>query len=418
MIGMASTSVGMQPGDGNIPHDIVIVGGGLVGASLAIALEHSGVDVALVEAAAAGSLPPVFDERNLSFADATVNALDALGVLQQLQSPGAPIRRIHVSRRGDFGRVRLDARAYGRTEFGQVVVARDFGHALEARLGMLPGLTRYRPARFVGLGDGDAGTRHVRIVDDSGERTLAARLLVGADGTGSAVRDALHIAVDRHAYAQTLFVARVRAERAPDGTAYERFGDDGPTALLPRNDRYYGLVHGVADAHADAIAALDDVAFLAHVQRAFGWRVGRLQSVGPRSRHQALSVRASQIVASRGVLVGNAAQTLHPIGAQGFNLGLRDALTLAEVIDRHRTDPGSDVALAAYADRRREDHARTFAFSDGLARLTANDAPLLRPLRSLGLLALDGAPWLQALLVGGAMGYRGEDVPQLCRRAG
>jgi 2-octaprenyl-6-methoxyphenol hydroxylase len=399
-------------------HDVVIVGGGLVGASLAIALEQSGVDVALVEAAPVGALPPVFDERNLSFADATVNALTALGVLQQLQTAGAPIRHIHVSRAGDFGRVKLDAARYGRAAFGQVVVARDFGHALEARLAMLPGLTRYRPARFLGLDGFDSGMRRLRIADEHGERSLAARLLVGADGTGSGVRDALGIDVERHAYAQTLFVARVRAQRAPDGTAYERFGEEGPTALLPRNDRHYGLVHGVADAHADAVAALDDDGFLARVQHAFGWRVGRLEAVGPRSRHPALSLRAMQLVAPRGVLVGNAAQTLHPIGAQGFNLGLRDALTLAEVIEGHRIDPGSDEALAAYAARRREDHARTFAFSDGLARLTANDAALLRPLRSLGLLAIDGAPWLQAMLVGGAMGYRGDDVPRLCRSVG
>ena len=399
-------------------HDVVIVGGGLVGASLAIALEQSGVDVAMVEAAPAGSLPPVFDERNLSFADATVNALTALGVLQRLQTPGAPIRRIHVSRRGDFGRVKLDAARYGRTAFGQIVVASDFGHALETRLSLLPRLTRYRPARFVGLDAADANVRHLRIVDEHGDRTLAARLLVGADGTRSGVRDALDIDAGQHAYDQTLFVARMRAERAPDGTAYERFGDEGPTALLPRNDGHYGLVHGVADDHADAVAALDDAAFLAHVQRAFGWRVGRLLSIGPRSRHPAISVRATQLIAARGVLVGNAAQTLHPIGAQGFNLGLRDALTLAEIIEEHRDDPGSDSALAAYARRRREDHARTFAFSDGLARLTANDASMLRPLRSLGLLALEGAPWLQAMLVGGAMGYRGDDVPRLCRSDG
>ena len=162
------------------------------------------------------------------------------------------------------------------------------------------------------------------------------------------------------------------------------------------------------------MAQLGDDAFLERLQRAFGWRVGRLLSTGPRSRYPAIAQRANTIIAARAALVGNAAQTLHPIGAQGFNLGLRDALTLAELVEQHRDDPGSDRLLAEYAHRRREDHARTIAFSDGLARLTANDAPLLHPLRSLGLLAMDGAPWLQAMLVGGAMGYRG-DVPRLCR---
>ncbi|NLB58774.1 MAG: 2-octaprenyl-6-methoxyphenyl hydroxylase, partial [Gammaproteobacteria bacterium] len=153
-------------------HDVLIIGGGLVGASLAIALDGLGLDVAQVEAAPAGALPPVFDQRNLSFADATVNALTALGVLQELRVPRGPIRRIHVSRAGDFGRVLMEASDYGRDAFGQVVVASDFGHALEARLARVRGLTRYRPARFLGCGDGD-GAREVRVACEDGERTLS-----------------------------------------------------------------------------------------------------------------------------------------------------------------------------------------------------------------------------------------------------
>ena len=399
---------------------MVIVGGGLVGASLAIALDRTGLDVGLVEAAPAGALPAVFDERNLSFADATVNALEALGVMAKLRAPTGAITRIHVSRRGDFGRASLAATDYGREAFGRVVVARDFGEALEARLAELERLTRYRPARFVGLGDDDEAARAVRIADDGGERELRTRLLVAADGTGSGVRDALGIEADRHDYLQTLFVARLRAARAPDGTAYERLGDDGPTALLPRGDRHFGLVHGVARDEAAAVQALDDAEFLERIQRAFGWRVGRLESIGARSVYPAIRTVARSITAPRAVLVGNAAQTLHPIGAQGFNLGLRDALTLAELIETRGVgqpvDPGDAGLLAEHAQRRSEDRARTLAMSDGLARLTANDAPLLRPLRSLGLFALDRVPSAQAWLVGGAMGYRGQ-VPVLCRKA-
>jgi 2-octaprenyl-6-methoxyphenol hydroxylase len=399
-------------------HDVVIVGGGLVGASLAIALDRIGLDVGLVEATPAGALPAVFDQRNLSFAEATVHALTALGVMQQLRAPTGDIRAIHVSRHGDFGRVRLEARDYGRECFGKVVIARDFGEALETTLSDQKHLTRYRPARFVALSgalsESDAGLRQLRIADVDGEHTIAARLVVAADGTRSGVRDALAIGADEHDYGQTLFVARVQAERAPDGTAYERFGDDGPTAFLPRGDRHFGVVHGVAREQADAVAALDDAAWLARLQSAFGWRVGRLLASGARSTYAATQVVARQCIASRAVLVGNAAQTLHPIGAQGFNLGLRDALTLAELIEESGGDPGSDALLAAYAQRRRDDRERTLAFSDGLAKLTANTAPLLRPLRSLGLLALDRLPSLQSALVGGALGYRGE-VPKLCR---
>ena len=397
-------------------HEVVIVGGGLVGASLAIALDRVGVDVAMVEATPAGALPAVFDQRNLSFAEATLNALQALGVMQRLRTPTGPIRRIHVSRDGDFGRVVLDAADYGRDVFGRVVVARDFGEALETRLGELAQLTRYRPARCTGIEAADDGVRIVRIDDGTGERRIAARLLVAADGARSGIRTALGIDAAETGFDQALFVARVRSERAPDGTAYERFGEHGPTALLPRGDGHFGVVHGVPRAQADAVAALGDEAWLARVQQAFGWRVGRFLDTGPRSAHPALRVVAQRTTTTRAALVGNAAQTVHPVGAQGFNLGLRDALTLAELVEAGRGDPGSDALLAEYARRRADDRARTLAFSDGLARLTANPAPLLRPLRSLGLVALDRMPALQAWLVGGALGYRG-DVPALCREA-
>ena len=394
-------------------HDVVIVGGGLVGASLAIALDRQGLDVGLVEASPPGQMPAVFDQRNLSFAAATVNALTALGVMQHLRAPTGTIRRIHISRQGDFGRVKLDAQDYGRDAFGQVVVARDFGEALETRLEGLARLTRYRPARFVGFGPDGAGHRALRIADGEGERTLHARLVVAADGTRSAVREALGIGVDEHDYAQTLFVARVRATQAPDGTAYERLCDDGPTAVLPRGDRHWGVVHAVAREDADAVAALDEAAWLARLQHAIGWRIGRLTGSGERSAYPIVRVVAQRLVAERAVVLGNAAQTIHPIGAQGFNLGLRDALTLAEEIAR-RDDPGDPASLAAYAARRQEDRERTLAFSDGLARLTANPSPLMKLLRSLGLLAVDAQPALQSFLVGGAMGFRG-DVPALCR---
>ncbi len=399
-------------------HDVLIVGGGLVGASLAIALDRIGLDVGMVEATAAGTLPAVFDERNLSFAEATVHALTALGVMQELRAATGAIERIHVSRRGDFGRSVLDAARYGRREFGRVVVARDFGEALEARLSALTRLTRYRPARFVSLEGGDGDARAVRVEQGGAERVLRARLLVAADGTRSGVRDALGIGTQEHDYGQSLFVTRLRSTRAPDGTAYERLTAHGPTALLPRGDRHYGLIHGVAREQADAVASLDEAAFLTRVQDAFGWRAGRFVACGARNVYPAIRVVAREVADSRAVLVGNAAQTLHPIGAQGFNLGLRDALTLAELIAYARQDGdndcGSDALLSAYVRRRREDRDRTLAFSDGLARLTANDAPLLRPLRSLGLFATDRMPSLQAALVGGAMGYRG-DVPALCR---
>lgn len=413
---------GRAPGQESIP--VLIVGGGLVGASLAIALDRAGIACTLLEAAAPGALPPVFDQRNLSLAEASLNALNALDVLPRLRAPTGAIARIHISRAGDFGRVLLDAADYGRTAFGRVVVARDFGEALEARLQTLSGLTRLRPARFLGLAAGlpaDDGLRRVRVVTDDGERILTTRLLVAADGAESTLRAALGIEASRRDYAQTLFVARLRAERAPDGTAYERLTDHGPTALLPRGDGAFGLVHGVAADEAEAVAALDDAAFLARVQSAFGWRVGRLLEIGPRSVYPIVGRVAQALTAPHAVLVGNAAQSLHPIGAQGFNLGLRDALALAECIAEAQARGGEAAIgdgpmLAEYARRRGPDRSRTLQFSDGLARATAARLPGLSALRSLGLLALDADPALRAQLVSGAMGYRGE-VPALCRPA-
>ncbi len=396
-------------------HDVLIVGGGLVGASLAIALDAMGLDVGMLEASPAGALPTVFDERNLSFAEATVNALTALGVMPLLRNPTGSIQRIHVSRAGDFGRIQLDASDHRRVEFGRVVVARDFGDALETRLLQLKSLTRYRPARFISLESGHDHAHVIHIANDDGEHILHARLLVAADGARSMVRAALGIAADEHDYGQTLFVTRLRSQRPPDGTAYERLTVDGPTALLPRGDGHYGLVHGVARDEAEAVAALDEAGFLARVQSIFGWRAGRFLSCGQRSVYPIVGCVAQRLTARRAVLVGNAAQSLHPVGAQGFNLGLRDALTLAECIAAHVDDPGADAVLSQYAQRRQRDREQTLAFSDGLARLSANDAPLLRPLRSAGLVLGDSQAWLQGWLVGGAMGYRG-DVPALCRQ--
>ena len=398
-------------------HDVLIIGGGLVGASLALALDRAGVAATLLEATPPAAMPEVFDQRNLSFAEATVNALGALGVMARLQRAPGEIRRIHISRAGDFGQACLQAADFGRAGFGRVVVARDLGEALEARLSEAGAITRLRPLRFLGFEEGgDAGLRHVRVAGADGEQVLAARLVVAADGAASQVRRAAGIEADTHDYGQRLFVAKLRTQRAPDGTAYERLGDAGPTALLPRGDGSYGLVHGVTADAADRVATLDARGFLARVQDAFGWRAGRFLDVGERSVYPALRVVAARTTARRVVLVGNAAQALHPIGAQGFNLGLRDALTLAELLSGAE-DPGAASLLEAYTQRRREDRRRTLAFSDGLARITANPAPLLRPLRSLGLTALGAVPALQSMLAGGAMGYRG-DVPALCRGAG
>jgi 2-octaprenyl-6-methoxyphenol hydroxylase len=402
--------------DAAAPLDVLVVGGGLVGASLAIGLGLAGRRVALLEATPTGRAPAVFDQRNLSCAETTLNALGALGVLAHLRAPRGPIARIHVSRLGGFGRAIYDAADHGRRAFGEVIVASDLGAALEARLAELPAVRRWRPARFLGLGASQDGVREVQVEADGETRSVRTRLLVGADGSDSQVRTALGIAATRHDYAQTLFVARVRTNRPPAGLAYERFGPDGPNALLPRGDGHYGAIHGVAREEADAVAALDDSAWLARLQRVFGWRAGRFLAAGPRSAYPIVGVQAARLVAPRAVLVGNAAQSLHPIGAQGFNLGLRDAMTLLDVL-ADADDPGADHVLAAHAARRVVDRAETLRFSDGLARITARRAPWIEPLASAALLGALQWPAIEARLLAGAMGWRGE-VPSTCRGTG
>lgn len=394
----------------NTRYDILILGAGLVGSSLACALDGRGYRVALAEASAPRSPPPGFDERKLALSAASLNALATLGVLPRLATAPGPIRRIHVSRVGDFGSVRLQAGDYGREQFGAVVLARELGAALEAQLAASSGLEILRPASVTAV-TADADGVTVRLQRDGRAEQVRARLLVAADGTASFARGALGIGVSEHDYRQTLVVCSVATERAPDGTAFERFSDQGPVAMLPMGADY-GSICGVASAEAAQVLALSDGDYTDYLQSRFGWRAGRIRRVGRRSAYPIVRVLADRLDGARALLMGNAAQTIHPIGAQGFNLGLRDALTLAELLDG--SDPGAPATLAAYVDARREDRELTLAFSDGLARLTASPGWPMHLLRSLGLMALGNLPGLAEPLASGAMGFRGE-VPRISR---
>jgi 2-octaprenyl-6-methoxyphenol hydroxylase len=398
----------------NTEYDVLIIGGGLVGASLAIALDGAGLRVALAEAAPArGDLQPSYDERNLALARATVNALTALGVWAQVGARATPIRKIHISRQGEFGAVRLDAAKHGLDSFGSVLPARELGNGLLARLDGCRNLVRYAPAKLTAVATAsDAITATLSTADS--ERSVRTRLLVGADGTASFVRSAMGIEIENVDYAQTAFVCTITPLRAPD-CAYERFTASGPVALLPLAERRAGVVLTVPSADAARVSALDDRGFVDLLHERFGWRLGHLSRPGRRVSYPLKRVQAQRLIAPRAVLVGNAAQTLHPIGAQGFNLGLRDALTLAELLIDSAGDggdPGDAALLADYTARRREDRDGTIAMSDGLARLTANEALPFKLLRSFGLLALDRIPPLQAELVRRGMGFRGV-VPRL-----
>ena len=396
--------------------DVIIVGAGLVGASLACALDALGLRSVLVEASAGGAQPaPSFDERNLALGRASMNALASLGVWRHINTPPESIRRVHVSSRGDFGSVVLEAEDYRLDAFGAVVIARELGAALEARLDELQHLQRLRPARVVDVQTG-ADRARVRVeTPDGASRDIEARLLVAADGSHSAIRASLGISAEQHDYQQHLFVATATAEQDHDGCAWERFTPEGPVAVLPLAGGRLGTICTVRANAADAVAALDDEGYRELLQSRFGYRLGRIGRIGTRSHYPLTLIKAEHLVAERTVLVGNAAQTLHPIGAQGFNLGLRDALTLAEVLEaglREGHEPGNADDLRDYARRREADREETLSFSDGLARLFGMTQPSVRLARSLGFAALNGIPGLAERLAAGAMGFRG-DVPRL-----
>jgi len=384
---------------------ILIVGGGLVGASLAIALDDAGVPATLVEAAAPRvDDQPSYDERNLALARATVNGLEAIGVWPFARDRATPITRIHTSRAGDFGSVRMDAASEGVDALGWTLPARELGAALLQRLDRCRHLTRLAPARVESI-ERQSGGWSV-TVDVGGEaRRIDTPLLVGADGTLSGVRAQAGIGVREHDYRQALFVSTMTPGKDPAGRAYERFTDQGPVAVLPLAGGRVGVVLTVDATRVDEVAAMDDATFAAFAQERFGWRLGRLARPGKRSPYAIRRVAAEAVIADRLVLVGNAAQTVHPIGAQGFNLGLRDALTLAELVSG-AADPGAASLLATYAARRAPDREGTMAMSHGLVQLACLEQPFLGPLRSLAMLALDRVPPLRHALSRRGMGFR------------
>jgi len=396
-------------------HDILIIGGGLVGTSLAIALDDAGLRVALAEAAPPRvDLQPSYDERNLALARATVNALEAIGVWEHVTARATPIRRIHVSRQGEFGTARLSAAKHGLDAFGAVLPARELGNGLLARLDACRRLIRLVPAQLTAVAISESGAE-ATLTTPTGVRTARARLVVGADGTTSAVRAAAGIDTQDTDYGQTAFVTTVLPQRDPDGCAFERFTASGPVAVLPLTEGRAGVVLTVPSADAARVAELDDAGFIELLHERFGFRLGALSRPGRRVSYPLRRVQALRTTAARIALVGNAAQTLHPIGAQGFNLGLRDALTLAELLiesARRGSDPGSAELLASYAARRREDREGTAATSDALARWSADESPPLKLLRSMGLIAIDRIAPLQAAVIRRGMGFRGT-VPRL-----
>lgn len=398
-------------------YDVLIVGGGLVGASLARALAGQGLRIGLVEATPLrGADRPGYDDRVLALAYGTRLIFQGLGLWRHLESAATPILTIHVSDRGGPGVARLSASEQGVEALGYVVEARRIGAALAAGLEELEDVDLLCPASLetveINL---DAALVTVRVQDRPVR--LATRLVVAADGAQSIVRRQLGIAAIRWDYGQTAVIANVSPARGHDYTAYERFTQAGPVALLPMSEGRCAVVCTVETRDRDAVLGFDDADFLAYLQARFGNRLGKFAEVGRRQAYPLYMVKSRQHSDHRVAIIGNAAHTLHPIAGQGFNLGLRDVAALAEVISdawRAGHDLGQPSILQRYADWRRWDQRRALAFTDGLARLFGNPLPPVRLARNLGLLAFDLFPLAKRLLAQQTMGVEGY-LPRLAR---
>jgi 2-octaprenyl-6-methoxyphenol hydroxylase len=388
--------------------DVAIVGGGMVGASLAVGLAGTGRRVLLVESVPLGAeAQPSFDERTTALGNASRRIFDGLGVWSAMASEAEPIRSIHVSEAGRFGVSRLSAEEQGIEAFGYVVPNRRIGAALWARLADTTDLSVRVPAQIEQLAISDAGV-DFKVTDAAGG-TLAvnARLVVAADGAQSQVRTAAGITADVEDYHQMAVAATVVADRAHGGQAYERFTDAGPLAVLPRHDGALAVIWACSPERATQLLALDDGAYLAQLQRRFGWRAGRFLRVGRRGAYPLKLTRAAATVASRTVLIGNAAQALHPVAGQGFNLGLRDAAMLAELIANTPGDAGAPQLLRRFATWRARDRGGVVRFTDGLVKLFADRRPGIGLLRNLGLLVFDLSPPAKSALARVSAGFGG-----------
>lgn len=390
--------------------DVAIIGGGLVGMSLAVALSGTALRVVLIEAVAQQSdSPPSFDDRGFALSIATQRILSGLKIWELLRERTTPVTSIHVSERGRFAATRLQAGDFGVDALAHVALARDVGAALRARFDASPNVTMYCPARVVDVSI-DAAAATVLVAHGDLERPMQAQLVVVADGAASVARARLGVGVRERDYQQTAIVTNVRTGRPADGIAYERFSPTGPTALLPQREGRFGLVHVLPSAVAERVLALPDEPFLADVQARFGRRVGDFVAVGRRSQYPLRLCVASEVAGQRFVIAGNAAHAVHPNGAQGFNLGIRDVGVLAELLQqaaRDGSDPGSEVLTAAYAQRCRADHARTIGFTDALPSLFYNDWLPHRLARGLGMMAIELLPPLKRELFRAGSGLRG-----------
>lgn len=386
-------------------YDLLIIGGGLAGNCLAWALKDTDLRMAVVEANSPEQLKnsPIGD-RALALAAGTVQYLRDLAIWQGIQHKATAIKTIHVSDRGHFGKARLSAEMEQVDALGYVITARD----IESHLSHL--VAEYVdclcPTRVVGLMAGH-DVMNVSLKRANQALNVSTKLLIGADGGNSSVRKLLDIGQYVTAYGQTALITTIKSSRPNQNTAYERFTSVGPLALLPVGNYQSAVIWTQSQEQAEALMAGSEVDFLAELQLCFGYKLGELKLIAPRHAFPLSLVRAKQMIARRAVIIGNAAHQLHPVAGQGFNLGVRDVMQLANhLIDQQakKQDIGAAEFLQTYAATRQHDHDRTIAFTDNLIQIFSNEWGLLCAARNVGLTVFDHVPLVKSLLSRYAMG--------------
>ena len=404
-------------------YDIVIVGGGLVGASLACALGGLQQRVAVLEASPFDSVSqPSFDARTVALAYTSKQVFSAMGLWDAISALGvAPIKTIHVSDRGHAGVTHLDSKQEGVDAFGYVVETRVLGQVLGPAMQGYENIELLCPATLKNFFH---RTSHVELQVQQADmtRTIKTRLLIAADGVNSVVRRMANVKAFTRQYDQCAIIANVRCDLPHNNIAYERFTDTGPLALLPtvdpvHGDKRYALVWTAHSDQKDTLLNLSDAEFLAALQQRFGSRAGQFLEISPRHAYPLGLMQSREHVRHRMAFIGNAAHSLHPVAGQGFNLGLRDVAVLAEILQQASVtgqDPGSLATLRDYARWRRSDHWQAMATTDSLVRIFSSRFPPLMLARNLGLLALEICPPLKHLVARRAMGFVGK-LPRLTR---
>jgi 2-octaprenyl-6-methoxyphenol hydroxylase len=409
----------------NAPHDnhydVVIAGGGMIGSSLALALAPLGLRVAMVEAVPrAAPAQPSFDDRSTALSRSTQRMFEALGLWNEIVAAASPISSIHVSDRGRFGLAHIDAAEQGVEALGYVVINRVLGSVLQAALDGVERLDVFCPARITDAKLSPENAVVTVTADDGKWFDLSCDLLVAADGSNSAVRGMIGITAEQKAYGQRAIIGNLLPEIPLRSRAFERFTESGPLAILPVTDGRAGFVWNVPESDSARVLALDDAAFLAELQHAFGKRLGTFSKVGARVAYPLVLSKAVRLTAQRAVLIGNAAHGLHPAAAQGFNLGLRDVAALCDCIADARctgtnaADIGDAAVLERYAAWRRHDQKKLVGFTDGLVRLFGDTRTPVRALRNIGLLGFDLIPGVRSLFARHTMGLAGK-LPRLSR---